>query len=208
MDAFLRRAFGVIDEHGGLAIASARRTGDDLALEIRVVEPDASEEVWAVTAGDVREHRIEFAWTDGLALAEDHPLLWPHVGEQAQLFFAARPQDPLAMVGRLYERHRRETQGWLPFDRFTNQVMEIGPLLGAGSGLLASGPVRLLTAYAEELAASAVPFSVAGHRPAKLWKPASDAFMAGGQFVVGDQLLKVLTVGDSYVVARSFAAKR
>lgn len=209
MDLFLRRSLDVIDEHGGVSIESVLRAGDNLTLNVRVVDSEGVGEPWILTARHDRAHRIELGWTDVLTFGrKDHPLLWPHVGEQAKLFFSGRPRDPAGTVGRLYERHQRETESWHPFERFLNPEMRVGPLLDAGAGLLASGPVRLLTAYADELATEGVPFSIEGNRPAKYWKPLSPMSMAAGEWIPEDKPLAVLTLGDSYVIAGRFVATR
>jgi hypothetical protein len=173
-----------------------------------MVGPDARVETWSVTFGQERANRIQLGWCDVLTFGDEHPLLWPHLGERADLYFSKRPPDPAAAIGMLWQRHQHETDGWLPFERFLNPVMAPGALLDAGDGLLAAGPTRLLNAYGEVLNSLGVPWSLAGQYLAKYWRPASEALMAGGEWVVEDQPLKALILGESYVVAARFAATR
>jgi len=175
-------------------------------LVVRVVEEDGPAETWKLSVAQVREHRLELGWCDVLSFHAEHPLLWPHVDERASLYFSSRPADPSAAIGRLWHRHHVETGGWIPFERFLNQEIALADLLGGGDGLLATGPARLLDAYGEELDAQGIRWNVVRHGPAKYWKPASEAFMAGGTWIVEDQKLQVLTLGESYVVAAHFAA--
>ncbi len=206
MDTFLRRAGEVLDQHGGMSIESVTRRDDGMALQVRVVEANAHSQAWSLSVGTVREHRIELGWCQELGLSDDHPLLWAHLDEQASIYFSKAATDPTATAGRLWSRHLRETDGWMPFHRFLNPEVPLIALLGTEAGLLATGPVRLLRAYGEELDAFGVPWSVAGQRPPTFWKPASEAFMSGGAWRIEDQKLKVLTLGQSYLVAASFTA--
>lgn len=206
MDTFLRPAGEVLDQHGGMSIESVTRRDDGLDLRVRVVDAGAQSRAWSLSLGSVREHRIELGWCEELGFSDDHPLLWPHMDEQASLYFSKAAPDPTAAAGRLWSRHQRETDGWVPFRRFLNPEVPLGTLLARGAGLLATGPVRLLSAYGEELDALGIPWSVAGRRPPTFWRPASEAFMAGGAWCIEDQKLKVLTLGQSYLVAARFTA--
>ncbi|MBK9517383.1 MAG: hypothetical protein IPO09_08535 [Anaeromyxobacter sp.] len=206
MEAFLRRAGEVLDQLGGISIESLTRRGDELDLVVRVVEADARSQTWSLSLGSVREHRIELGWCDELALGDDHPLLWTHVDAQASLYFSKPAPNPTAAAGRIWDRHQRETGGWVPSHRFLNSEVPLVALLGWGAGLLATGPLRLLSAYGEELDALGISWSLAGQRPPMYWKPASEAFMAGGAWLIEDQRLLLLTLGQSYLVAARFSA--
>lgn len=206
MDTFLRAAGEALDQHGRLSVESVTRRDGGLDLRVRVVDADASSRTWSLSLGSVREHRLELGWFEELALSDDHPLLWTHLHEQASLYFSKPAPDPAAAAGRLWGRHQRVTDGWTPFDRFLNLEVPLLALLDRGAGLLATGPVRLLEAYGEELDALGIPWSLAGRRPPMFWKPASEAFMAGGTWHIEDQGLEVLTLGQSFLVAASFTA--
>jgi len=73
-------------------------------------------------------------------------------------------------------------------------------LLAASSGLLAEGPVGILSEYEAVLARHSIAWSQVRERAPKRWN--------GGSWVAESEGLKVLTMGPSFVVAESFTATR
>jgi hypothetical protein len=125
------------------------------------------------------------------------------------LFFSKAPQDARVMIGRLWLRHQRETQGWIRFDRFLNRESVLPALLEGGYGLLAKGPERLLRAYAEELDSADVPWSIAAlHRPRQWRTLPGQAGLGAGEWVDDTRPLKAITMGESYVVAANISVER
>jgi hypothetical protein len=205
MEQLLEQAAAAIDQHGHLALTSARWDGDALVLRLEVVE-DRSEQpnrtAWAVTSSRVREHRLALGWSEEVALASDHPLLWPHAHVWASVYFSARPAAPLEVAGRLWARHRELTADWMPLERFVNG--DVAAVLEGGFGLLAHAPEPLADAYADVLERAGVPWSIAGrHNPAH-WEDGRGSVVRGGP----GHAPRVLTLDDSYVVAERFSAVR
>lgn len=163
---------------------------------------------WSVSARGVREHRIALGWNFDLSLREDHPLLWPHAGPRASMYFTGRPSSPAEAAGRLWLRHHLETEGWLPFERFLNAELPLAELLDGGAGLLAAGPVRLLRAYGAELDGLGVAWSIAGEGPPRVWDQTPSARLNETRPLPEGKAFRVLTLGDSYVVAAEFTAAR
>lgn len=202
MQEFLR----ALDDDDDVIAESVEISGGDLSLDLRVVDVEGQVRRWRVAVSGAREHRIQLGWCDSIAIRGDHPLLWPCLDQQGSLYFSGAPSDVPQTIGKLWQRHNREMQGWLPLERFLNREVALDTLLARGAGVLAKGPVRLLQAYAHELEAQQVPWSIAGKRPPKYWSPASEAVRTGGSWAVENRPLQVLTFGESYIVAVSFSA--
>jgi len=54
-----------------------------------------------------------------------------------------------AVVGNLYEAHRREAGEWYSLQEFINAEVLTSELLHSGTGLVAQGPIPLLEIYEE-----------------------------------------------------------
>jgi hypothetical protein len=197
------------DEDGDVVLDSIERTGADLAIAMTLVAEGETPSRWRLAIQDVREHHLELGLCDSFHVHDNHPVLWPHVGPQGSLFFSKPPRDARAMIGRLWVRHQRETEGWIRFERFLNPESAIPALLEGGFGLLAKGPERLLRAYADELDSGSVPWSIAALRLARWWRPlpGQSAFDAG-EWVDDGRPLKAITMGESYVVAANIGFNR
>ncbi len=117
----------------------------------------------------------------------------------------------MALVGALYERHQDSAEGWIPFPRFLNASHpKLPTLLAGGHGLLADGPIPLMEAYAAVLLEHGVRASMLEPRPPQRLevRGGPDPCYETHTLLEEDRDLAVLTLGESFVVAKSFAAMR
>lgn len=177
-----------------------------LRLELELVFPYRdSSEVWSITCEGPRRWLLGSEDFEPVALEREHPLLWEHTKDTCQLFFKGRPTHELPLVGALYQRHHDIAGDWIPFPRcFNASGIKLPALLAGGHGLLAEGPTPLMEAYAAVLSEHEVRAKMLDPRPPQRLEVRGDAHT----WVKEDRDLIVLTLGDSFVVAKSFAATR
>lgn len=183
-----------------------------LRLDLELVFPyQDSTELWSITCAGPRRWLLGSEDFEPVALAGEHPLLWEHTKDTCHLFFKGRSTDALALVGALYERHHESSDGRIPFPRFLNAShLKLPVLLAGGHGLLADGPIPLMEAYAAVLSEHGVRSSMLEPRPPRRLeiRGGPDPDSETHTWLEEDRDLAVLTLGDSFVVAKSFAAAR
>lgn len=154
-------------------------------------------EDWVVECAALSAARVIFESADGLALTDEHPLLWPYREGVAELAFHGRAKDPAAVVAGMWARHLAVAGDWIPFGDYLNLFDQAAPvfsLLETGGGILASGPRPLMEAYAEVLHAHGLDPSFVG---------ATRVGLRAGE--APD--LAVLLFGESYVIGSGFTAQ-
>jgi hypothetical protein len=104
---------------------------------------------------------------DQIAVHSEHPLLWNHNDEQAQMYFSSAPERPEELLGTLYEAHNRLMSGWREMSQYVYANSE---RLRAGHGLFAKGPIRLMREY------SAVIGSVMNHTIVEAYSPSTRGY--------------------------------
>lgn len=208
MNDFFASLEHAYDEHGDVVVDTIERSDSDLTIAMTIVAPCEPPSRWRLVLRDVREHEIQLGLCESFDVHDTHPLLWPHVDPRGSLFFSKTAVDPRALIGRLWVRHQRETDGWLPFERFLNHEVELEALLEGGFGLLAKGPDRLLRAYADELDANGVTSSVAALHPPKSIRPLPGKGDGAFEWVDYARPLKAITMDESYVVAADIEIRR
>lgn len=175
-----------------------------LKLELTGVYNESRQESWHLRCSAVADWRLSNELLDPLRHWEQHPLLWEHGKAHNELFFNGRPGNPRAAAGALYERHLRETWGYISPTRFLNHAdrWDLSSLLDGGYGQLAAGPAPLLDVYASVMGDHGVQtnaLEAVGPRPTEAqlgW------FADGREFAL-------LTLGPSgYVIAMDFAAEQ
>jgi hypothetical protein len=130
-------------------------SGTSLQLQLAVSEPDSevdsSPGIWNVRCEDILAYVLSNECANWLELTEDHPLLWDFKHESASAFFYEAPANTEAAVGALYEAHQKAVGSWINFGKHLNSSLGLSKLLAAGNGLLATGPLPLLSLYKETL---------------------------------------------------------
>jgi hypothetical protein len=168
-------------------------------------------ERWRVLATSVLEWHCHALWPAGfgahdpLIHATDHPLLWTSSGERGDLYFRGRHENPAVVAAELNERHHDETGGWLSISRFANIEFtgRLRALLASEYGLLASGPPRLLEAYADVLGSAGFQTSLLRSRGGL---PSPAPAQPLGVITLGEPSYR--GDGHAYIVAAEFGSER
>ena len=186
-----------------IRLTKAIWSGSSLQLQFALHLLDSEPRIWEVGCENVLRHvlRNEGAewWLD---LTDDHPLLWEFKHETAQAFFYERPDNVDAAVGALYEAHQAAVGSWIRFGQHLNSGLSLSKLLGAGNGLLAEGPVPLLSVYEETLRPHGVEVDIRFAHPPRIW--------GGTQWreLERDNETKALLLGTSYVIGSGWTAQQ
>lgn len=185
------------EDDGWIAIEVARWHGDNLTLGLEARPGgDALHQHWEIECRGVRSSRLQRDLEGQIELLDEHPLLLPHREVHEQLFISSAPSNANAVAGDLWLAHRAATADWFAPESFFNPNVSLVILLEAGSGLLAEGPRSILEAYEEVLSFHGVRCNrIGGHDPVR-WK--------NGSWMPESEALRVLVIGNSFVVAESF----
>lgn len=186
------------EEDGSFRVRSLRQSKGNLSLDLVLFSGGQSKkERWRIECFGVEAYLFQPECAYTLNLLTKHPTLLPFTEDSTSLHFYAAATNPSETLGALYECHRKIVGDWIPFERFFN--WELSRLLTASSGLLASGPVSVLSAYAGVLERYGIPTSMLpSHSPIQSWNGKSRSAKADP--------LYALILGKSYVVAESFEA--
>jgi hypothetical protein len=188
------------EDYGFLRLTSAESNRETLRLSLHITGdeyPDVHQN-WQVLCSAVKEHSLSLGNHSDLKLFDDHVLLWPHLARRTSTSFYGKVENPLAVIGALYERHKELVDEWLPFDRFLNSDIGLPELISGGFGMLAEGPEPLVLAYEEVMRAHG--FSTSHLDPTK------PVYWGGHEWIGQTTAAFVLILDDSYVVAEQFAA--
>ncbi len=193
----------------------ARRVGQALNLQALVESrlKDIPNQSWEIRVNHVREITLkesQFAalspGCDDFTYSRDHVLLWGYKDLVSQLNFAGPSGNHEDLLWDLYERHRKVTGEWIPFDRCLNGHF-IHNRLSGGHGVLAIGPDRLVQEYASVLRGSALEpyFPYPPHMPVRIY---GSHGLEEHLWEAEDVKLSVLVLFGSYVVGTGFSAER
>jgi hypothetical protein len=152
-----------------IQLTNASWSGSSLQLHLTVTVFDATHETWEIRCGDVLAYVLRNESVNWLELTEDHPLLWEFKHESASAYFYRAPVNVDAAVGALYEAHQNAVGFWIRFGQHLNTEPGLSRLLAAGNGLLAQGPVPLLTLYKETLRPLGVEVDIRFSRSPQSW---------------------------------------
>lgn len=177
-------------------------SGTCLQLQLSVTILDSSQEIWEVRCEDVLAYVLRNENACWLELTEDHPLLWEFKHESASAYFYRAPLNADAAVGALYEAHQNAVGSWIMFGQHLNSPPCLSKLLSAGNGLLAQGPVPLLTLYKETLHPVGVEVDIRFSRPPQTWDGTHWRQLAR------ENNTKALLLGTSYVIGNGWAAEQ
>jgi hypothetical protein len=185
-------------------IANATWSQGGVALKLAIHDNERSGDVlasWHVRCEEVREFLISDVNGGGLNFFEESHIALRLISEdRASLYFTGKAPDPFAIIGALYHLHRDVCDDWKPFDAYLNRPADLPELLADGYGLLASGPVFLMEKYAEIVQRVGLRTSITDRSPAKYWD--------GADWIKQAEYLKLLHLGESYIIAERFNAQR
>jgi len=203
MDKLLARIAEASDEEDVvIGLMGAIWSGKALQLHLAVTVLDSAREVWEVRCADVLAYVLRNESANWLELTDDHPLLWEFKQESASAYFYQAPFNADAAVGALYEAHQDAVGSWIRFGQHLNSPPGLSKLLAAGNGLLAQGPVPLLTLYKETLLPLGVEVHIRFSRPPQAWDGTHWRQLAR------ENNTKALVLGMSYVIGDGWAAEQ
>lgn len=188
------------EDYGSLRLTTVESYGDSLRLSLHITgdeHPDRHPS-WQVLCSLVKEQSLSLGDHYDLQFFDDHVLLWPHLSRRTSTSFYGKAENPLAVVGALYQRHKELVGEWLPFHRFLNSNIQLSELISGGFGMLAEGPEPLVLAYEDVMRAHGF---AASHLD-----PAKPVYGGGTELLGPNAGAFVLVLDDSYVVAEHFAA--
>ena len=202
MDRLLARIAEAGDEEDVvIRFIDATWSGTSLLLQLAVTIFDSAQETWEVRCEDVLAYALRNEGAYSLELAEDHPLLWEFKHESASAYFYRAPVNAEAAVGALYEAHQNAVGSWIRFGQHLNSTPGLSKLLTAGNGLLAQGPVPLLTLYKETLRPHGVEVDIRFSRPPQIWDGTHWRQLK-------ENNTKALLLGTSYVIGNRWFAEQ
>ena len=169
-----------------------------LSLHLTAEEYPNTHQYWQIVCSGVREESLSFGYQSDLQFFDDHVLLWPHRQPHRSTSFYGKVDNPQAVIGALYQRHKELVGEWIPFHRFLNSNMALPELIAGGFGMLADGPERLILAYEDVMQAYGFSTSHLDSRAPVYWR--------GNEWVRQNAPVFVLILDQSYVVAEQFTA--
>lgn len=188
------------DEDGWVQFQSAEWHGRELALNVDLEGSGIPRQAWRLVCSDVRTMRLDGQSSGTVELTNQHPLLWPHVGLQADLYFNGKPDNPQQVLGRILLALRALAGDWFTADEFLNLCLwSTAHQLVAAYGQFASGPLPVIERFRSELERSGSKCSILTKQP-RFWN--------GMQWLDNQEELKVLIVGSSFVVMSKMDAQK
>jgi len=188
-----------------LYVTKADCSGDNFLIDFVLDVQDINEkgtitQKWTVQASEHRKNHVSFDFAPFVEIKDEHPLLWEFTDIQCQLYFTGQCTDPAKLFYDLYLTHKRIFGRYQCFDiSFTEETSYFKPFQYS-NGLLTQGSKKLMELYAECLKQNGLDFSIIGERPAKFWD--------GEQYILESQDLKVLFLGDTYIIGKNFSFVR
>lgn len=131
------------EDYGSLHVKALERQGEDLVIYAAVKldeDPDLPKRI-RMTCRSYKETNLEPRFYESLNSGRDHVLLWHYNQPHIVATFHGHVEEPLAVVGALYERHAELVEGWIPFAKYLNE-MPLSELIRGGFGCLRKGPNR------------------------------------------------------------------
>lgn len=192
------------DEYS-LYVTKAEYSGDkfiiDFALDVQDInEKGAISQKWTIQASRHKKNQVSFDFTDFIKIEDDHPLLWEFTDTQCQLYFTGQCKDPAKLFYDLYVTHKRIFGKYQCFNISFGEETSYFTLFKYSNGLLTQGSKKLMKKYASCLRQNELDFTIIGERPAMNCD--------GEQFTLERVDLKVLFLGDTYIIAEDFSFVR
>lgn len=189
------------EENGGINITGTDWYSDVLRIEFVIkTGNEGQSQLWEVQIGGVREYLIKSNFATKLELFEEHPLLWTYNQQQTNLYFGRPTDRPYELFANIYNIHQQLTKNGISIEKYLNNTLATIELCKSTTGLFARGPIKVMEAYKEELERHNMsPTLVGGHNPKR---------RMNGHQVDATAIVKVLVIGDSYVVGETFDFQR
>ena len=185
-----------------LYVTKANYSGEifliDFALDVQDInEKGEISQKWTIEATGHRKNHVSFGFADFLEIKDDHPLLWEFTDTQCELYFTGECKDTAKLFYDLYATHKRLFGKLQSFDISFGEETPYFKPFQYSNGLLTKGSKKLMEKYSDCLKQNGLDFMIVGERPAKYWDRE--------QLIEEDTNLKVLFLGDTYVVAKDYS---
>lgn len=198
----LQNIFDEFDEDDfSLHITSAGDATDKFLIEFILTVQDINErggisQRWRIEAKEPLKNHISFDFAPFIKVMSDHPMLWEYTDIQCQLYFSGKCEDHPRLFYDLYTAHRKIFGRYECFNIDLWEETQYFRRFRYSNGLLTQGPKKLMDVYAHCLEQNGLGFTIIGERPTEYWQGKGTASEDAG--------LKILLLGESYVIAKDF----
>jgi len=142
---------------------------------------------WTIQTVGHKKNHFSIGVDSPIDIKDDHPLLWEFTDIQCELYFKGKIKNPQKLSYDLSIIHKNLFDNFQIFNiTFEDKRSNFRPFQYT-NGLLTKGSKKLLERYALCLKENGLDYSIIGER------------------LLTSQTLKILFLGDSYVIAESFA---
>lgn len=173
----------------------------DFVLEVQDINDEGAViQKWTIEAIGHRKNQVSFGYCEFLKILEDDPLLWEFTDVQSELYFNGQVEDAVRLFFDLYVMHKKLFEGYQSFDIHFGENTPYFKQFQYSNGLLTKGSKRLMEHYANCLEQNGLSYSIVGD-----WRP---TYWDGEKHISEPQDLKVLLLGDTYIIAESFSFVR
>ena len=136
------------EDHGRMRVVDVHWSTDRIEVRLQVDEGTDQASSWQIRFRGVLEQKFTVIDQCGLNVWRgNHPAIDQYQTPREFLHFGAAPLAPHEVIGRLWAAHVALVDDWIPFERYLNCELPLADLLACGSGLLATGPAFLISAY-------------------------------------------------------------
>jgi hypothetical protein len=171
----------------------------DFILDIQNSE-GAIFQVWTVEATGYRKSIISFEPDYHISLENNHPLLWEFNDTQCELYYSGECKNIEKLFYSLYSAHKEMVGKYQDFNIFFEKdANDIQPLQYT-KGFLAKGAKTLMEKYAACLKDNGLDFAIIGER--------QPTYFDGEEHKPESKDLKVLIIGQTYIIAEQFSFTR
>jgi len=185
-----------------LYITKADFSGENFIIEVALTVQNINERggisrKWRIEAMGHRKNHVSFDFANSMEIKDDHPVLWEFTDTQCELYFTGQCNDPAKLFYDLYATHKRLFGKHQCFNISFGEEIPHFKIFHYSNGLLTNGSKKLMMQYGACLKQNGLGFTIIGERPATFWDD--------GKFIQEDANLKVLFLGNTYVIAKDFS---
>ena len=179
-------------EDGGIVISSVQSLGNNLQVDFTLSfgSYDIPKQAWRIDIKEIKKEKIIIEWASYPVIYSDHCLLYDFLDNYSELYFNSKADNPERLFIDLYKTHVERCDKWIDFGVYINAPEGIEKLCDSDSGLLASGPKRILEQYGKCLKIHGVKTKFIGEVPCD------------------NKTLKLLILGNSFFIGADFEFKR
>lgn len=155
---------------------------------------------WTIQVLGYVKSRISLDAASLIEIRDDHPLLWEFTDLQCQLYYVGECKDTPKLFYELYLQHKKIFGRHQCFNISFGEEYNNFKAFQYSSGLLTKGSKKLMEKYGECLMLNGLDYTIIGERAPMYWD--------GEKHVLEDRDIKVLLLGDSYIIAMGFSFLR